>query len=271
MRRKQLALLGVAGVVAVGAVALGSRYASRYAAAREAAEQEHIRRQSCLDYLEEKRAVLVKQCLAEHRLEDRKMEAQAVLDAHRRARSEAVAKLEGEPRVHAMMQRWVDAQKDAPDLPISLRVTGLAPVAFAHGGMHTPIIQASDISQALTTTLKAKAPGLYLRVDGAGCDDRRTNLHLDATVVVHEGGSFVGLTAGANAVPVNNLTYDIDVVACYGNDHVTLASIKAQTMPLREGYTVRSDLGSAPDMAYQEMDRLARFTVQGILQRALGI
>lgn len=267
----RFALFGVAGLAAVGAVALGSRYASRYAAARAAAEDERVRRQSCSHYLDKKDPVLVKQCLAEHRLEDRKAEAQAVLDAHRRARSEAVAKLEGDPRVHAMMQRWVDARKDAPDLPISLRVTGLAPVQFTYGGMHMPMIHANDIAHDLATPLKAKAPGLYFFASAAGCDDQRTDLHLDATVAVHEGDSFVSLTGGAKAVSVNNLTYDIDVVACYGGDRVVLASIKAQTMPLHEGHTMRSDLASAPSMAYQEMDRLARFTVQGIFQRALGI
>jgi hypothetical protein len=271
VERKQIAVL-VAGVIAlVAVIGLAAGPASRYAAARQAAEDEKNKEAICADYLDKKIALLVKNCLDEHRLQSRQAEAHALVDAELRARSEGIAKLNGNPAVVAMLKRLSEAKKSEPTLSIGFRLAPVAPVYFTLGGTHTPNFLANDIVQDLNPSLEKKVPALSLWVISSGCDTPASDPRLDATIVLHEGTGNITLKSGNTTVGVRMLTYDIDVVACYENERVSLANIKGQPMPLHENFSLRSDERSAADMAYQQMDRQARYAVMGILDRALGI
>lgn len=193
------------------------------------------------------------------------------MDAQLRARSEAVANLKGNPAVLAIVEKWLAAHKNEPSLSIWFHVSPLEPLYFRNGGSHTANIQALDIVNDVQSTMSAKVPDMSLAVAPSGCDVRQPAPVLDAKVVMHEGVGNTTLRAGNTVVPVVTITYDVDVVACYEDERVPLASVKERPMPLHENYTVRSDPGSAAAMAYQEMDRAARLLVEGTFLRALGL
>lgn len=271
MERKHITLLVVGGVVLALGIGLSAGPISRWSAAKKAAEEAAFQEWQCGDYLDHRATLLVKNCLAENRLQSRRAEAQALVEAEANARTDAVSKLSGNPSLIAMIKKWVEKKKSEPALSIWLRVVQPAPLMFTYGGSHTASFPTSDIAYNIQSELARKVPGMAFAAATSGCDAPAPDPHLDATVVLHEGTNGTTLRAGQQTVGVRELKYDIDVVACYEGERVSLASVKAQSMPLHDNYKVKSDTNSAPDMAYQDMDHAARSLIESIFKRALGI
>ncbi len=225
----------------------------------------------CEHEIDIKNTISVKECLDKHQLTSRVAEAKALLAQASKERTESIAKLaNANPDLLAAMKKWDAAKTSDPMLFVGIRINLPEPLQMMYGRSHTVVIDQNEVINDLESSAKDKLLDIGFS-NGDACTAKAADLYFDVMVAVRDSGDTQSITIGNENDSIHVLAYDIDIVACYGDEHIPVAAIKDARMPLTEGIQITTDASGADFQAERLMDRKAQYMIEAAIAGALGL
>lgn len=225
----------------------------------------------CEHEVEIKNVIFVKACLDKHQLTSRVAEAKALLAQTSKERTDSIARLaNANPGVLALLKKWDAAKTSEPMLVAGIRINLPEPLQLPYGHSHQVGIDQNAVGNDLESRAKDKLPDTDF-ANGSPCTGPVKDLQFDVTVAVRDSGDSQQIDFGNEKDFIHVLAYDADIVACYGDERVQVASIKDARMQLPEGLQVATDPAGADYQAERLMDQRAQDMIAASIAGALGL
>ncbi|HEY2345759.1 MAG TPA: hypothetical protein VGH80_07740 [Xanthomonadaceae bacterium] len=225
----------------------------------------------CEHEIDIKNVIFVKACLDKRQLTSRVAEAKALLAQTSKERTDSIARLaNANPDVLALLKKWDAAKTSDPMLFAGIHINLPEPLQLPYGSSH----QVGIDQNAVVNDLESRAKDKLLDTgfaNGSACTGPVKDLEFDVTVAVRDSGDSQQIEFGNEKDSIHVLAYDVDIVACYGDERVQVAAIRDQRMELPEGLQIATDPAGANFQAERLMDQKAQDMITASIGGALGL